>query len=214
MLTEAQHEQRRVKDRAAYRKRKAATHVLETEAHVLRPVLTAERAEQFVKLVSAGVPPIEVLTMLLPGDLTQIPADVQRHWLDEWLRDPLLTAATSVWNGGAWEDVPEERRVELALAHATNQMAHFLYTHAYHDVFGADLAKWLDARKALQAQVDAKSGTGQSAYDKFLAQILANTAQAGPPQLQGPPSRRRRQEQEKTLFRALNADLIAGSSES
>ena len=172
---------KRAKDIRSNKSRRAKTLALQAELAVLRPLLTAERAGEFVKIVSAGVPPLEAFRFHLKLD--SIPPQIQQIWLDVWLADPLLTEAANAWNHGAWEDLPEERRVEVALAHATNQMAHFLYTHAFHEVVGAEMTKWMSARGTLQALVEAKSGAGQSAYDKFLAQVLANTAQAGPPQL-------------------------------
>lgn len=189
----------RAKDRAAYARHKAKVAALRAEVEAIRPPVTTARAEDFVKLVSAGLPPLDAFRLGLSIEVTHVPEAVQQGWLDEWLSDPLVTEAANAWNHGAWEDLPEARRVEVALAHATNQMAHFLYTHAFHDVGGAELAKWGEARKTLQALLDAKSGTGQSAYDKFLAQILTDTAKAGPPQLGRP------------LFRDLNADLINDS---
>lgn len=152
-------------------------------ALVTPPTLTEAVAGDFVRLLGAGLPPLEALAYFTEG-YAAFSDDRKAEWLASWLSDPLMGAAVEAWNHGAWDRLSEDQRVEVALAHATNQMAHFLYTRPYHEVNGADLGKWTEARKALQARTDAKTGTGQSAYEKFLATLMNQASvAAGPPQL-------------------------------
>jgi hypothetical protein len=163
--------------------KKAVTAQLTADLKLVEPpTLTAAIASDFVKLLSAGVPGADALAYFAPSHAA-FSQQAKGEWLDAWMADPLVLKAVNEWNHGAWETLSEDRRVELALGLATNQMAHFLYTNAYHTVSGADLGKWSEARKALQARIDAKTGTGESAYEKFLKSLLANTAASGPPQL-------------------------------
>jgi len=171
------------KKKAAADAQAAAIVRAKADLEIARPRLTKALAEEFVKLLNAGLPQLEALGYFSPA-YSSFSKEQREAWMAEWAADPLMIAAVSAANRGDWPDLSEDQRVEVSLALATNQMAHFLYTRSYHEVMGADFDKWVDARKALQARVDARTGTGESAYEKFLKSLLSQSAAAGPPQLQ------------------------------
>ena len=179
--------QKKAFNKRQYEKKKAERERDQADLQATRPRVTRERAAEFVKMLSAGLPAMDALLLIVPAYCEKLTPETLKGILAEWMADALVLEAANEWNHGAWQEIDDERREEIALAHAYNQMAHFLYTHTYHECGGNDLKKWADAREALQARVDAKSGAGEGAYEKFLAQILANTAMQGPPQLTTKP---------------------------
>ena len=163
--------------------KRGGTHRASAAIATQRPPLTKERAVDFVKLLSAGLPQLDALSFFAPDYYAVLSEIDRRQWLQDWLNSALVTDAVTEWNKGKWEDLDDDTRQEKAIELAYNQMAYFLYAHSYHDVGGPDLKKWNDALAAIQQRVDAKSGQAVGAYDRFMQQLASDLKLGTPPQL-------------------------------
>jgi hypothetical protein len=141
----------------------------------------AEDAAQWVRLRASGVPAVEALAYFFKGDehLTKV-AIAKRA--QEWDTHALTKAAWDAFNGGAWEELDDDKRVEVAVDHHIAQCAYVLYTA---DITHPDAAmkKIEYAKDTILAKLDADRNTegDGGVFAEFLHKLTTN-AQAALPQ--------------------------------
>ena len=147
--------------------------------------ITPDLAAQFVKFLGSGFSCTTALDTMFP---TRPPMNrVQRQkWHVAWLSSPLVLDATTLLNGGRWEDLDHDQQIVIALDHLDCQMARFLYTTDY-NAKDAPLAKIADARTALMARIKSKEGN-ESPWEKAMRDLLEGKMKSGPPQLAALPA--------------------------
>lgn len=168
-----------------------------------KPLLTEPLAADFVKLLLAGVTPIEALRFLQPAYWAYCNAHQRRAWLTEVQASSLVADETDRLNEGAWQDIEAGDRLRLALEKHYAEMAYFLYTNNFADP-SADRAKMTEAREAIVAKIEAGDGKGGSVFDVFLQKLAGRADLAEPPRL--PP-----RSAEPELDDALATVLAAGA---
>lgn len=132
---------------------------------------TPATAATYVKIRAAGLPPDDAVRSFLPAG--QKWTRKQIHELARaWEDHPRVEVALAAFNGAAWLDMDNDRRVALALERTNVQYAYYLMTANFADPY-ADVKKIEAARTALLAKIEAEQAKG--AGDKFtelLRQIL------------------------------------------
>lgn len=138
-----------------------------------RPELTKDVAEQFVKVLAAGVPAADALVYFAPEHFAAITPEQIATWQRQWLTAPIVVRAFNAFNGGAWEELDKVRRLELAVDRTLAELAYFLYTHNYQDCYGIELTKHDAARKDLMAFIKAQSsGDDDAPWVKAMREII------------------------------------------
>jgi hypothetical protein len=154
-----------------------------------RPELTRELAVQFVKILSAGVPAGDALVYFAPEHYGGLSDEQLAKWLRDWTTDDLVIRALNSINGGAWEDLDKDRRIEIGLDKAMASLAYFLYTHDYATCEGNDLKRHDAARKDIMEYLKARSiGDDDAPFMKAMREIVEGKLKVGmPPQLSAIP---------------------------
>lgn len=142
------------------------------------PALTAEGAAEYVKLRAAGLPAVEAVQQFA-GKGPHFSAKRIRAWADAWETAPLVVAAWEVWNGGRWQDLEPDRRLELALDHHLAQIAYYLYTSDI-NADDANIKKLAEAREAIRTALEGTKGVDRGAFAKWMLEVVGK-AEAGPP---------------------------------
>lgn len=138
-----------------------------------RPELTRDVAEQFVKVLAAGVPATDALVYFAPEHFAAQTPEQIATWQRQWLTSNIVIRAFNSFNGGAWEELDKDRRLELSVDKTLAELAYFLYTHNYQDCYGIELTKHDAARKDLMAYVKAKSsGDDDAPWIKAMREII------------------------------------------
>lgn len=139
------------------------------------PVLLSERtAMEFVKLQAAGLPYTHIFHYLGAAWWALLDEDVQTATIGAWLASPMVARAAVTLNGGAWQDLDKDTRIDIALDKHASQLAYLLYTTNPNDVEDKlTLEKIRDARGALFEMQRLAQGGEQGAFAKMVADLLA-----------------------------------------
>ena len=156
-----------------------------------QPELTWDIARQLVRLLSAGIPPMECLAYFAADHWIAIDKEGRAKWLTEWTTHDLVIRALSAFNGAPWEDLDKDARLQLALDKQMAELAYFCYTRDYATADGIDLKKLDTARHDLMEYLSAKgAGDQDSPWMQALRDIVEGKANASnqPPQLTSLPA--------------------------
>lgn len=138
-----------------------------------RPELTKDTAEQFVRVLAAGVPAADALVYFAPEHFAAITPEQIATWQRDWLTAHIVIRAFNSLNGGAWETLDKDRRLELAVDKTLAELAYFLYTHNYQECYGIELTKHDAARKDLMTYIKARSsGDDDAPWIKAMREIV------------------------------------------
>ena len=153
----------------------------ETDIPKETPVLTADRAAEYVKLRAAGLPPIDAILYFAKGAYY---GNLRlKRWANLWEHAAATTAAWDVWNGGAWQDLDATKRLELARDHHLAQLAYCLYTSDF-NAADANLRKLAEAREAVTLALSAEQGGDSSRFEAFMRDLVSRSGDIGPPIMQ------------------------------
>lgn len=144
-------------------------------------------ADLLARFLHAGVHCAEALKYLRPGITDET---IREELAAKWIGTTVLLDAVERLNGGAWPDLPADRRLEIALDRHYAELAYFLLTHNYTEADGLDYKKVVDARTAIALRIAGQEGKGD-AFDEFMRAI-----QDGKVQMMIPPQLR--EERERT----------------
>lgn len=147
------------------------------------PAFTEEVAYNMARLLCAGCPPEQAALYLCPDcDDATVKATAR-----EWMASRELLIAVEELEGGAWLDLPAEKRYQLAYDKQVSEMAFYLRTHNFVDVTDkVELEKMKMARETLRAEI---KGVGaaedpNTAFARFAMELLkvrqAETSAAQP----------------------------------
>ncbi len=144
------------------------------------PPLTRELADQFVKCLSAGLPAATAFAYCAPDVSDPRHASTA---LAKWLNDPLLVLAVNALNGGEWHELEPDRRLEVALDKHFAELAYYLWSHNFAVSDGAELAKLIEARKAITEKMKLDSGEGEDTpFVKAMRDLVSGAlGDAAPP---------------------------------
>lgn len=169
-------------DRVARARRKLATltGIVQTGAEQpgQRHTLTRSQARDFARMLTAGLPATEaVLYFVAESEELSAEAITRLAWT--WQRSADVLAAIADLNGGAWVDLPEDRRLAVALDKHFAELAYYLYTTSFTTAAGAELGKLNTARQALRDKL-----AGGMDEDSPLARFMRDLIEGKtPPQL-------------------------------
>jgi hypothetical protein len=144
------------------------------------PRPTKDQAEQFALMLSVGLPPNEAILYFIPEEDASDPSLVVAY-RDRWLSSPQVRAELNRLQGGSWEAMPLQARIQTALDKHYAEKAYFLYSHNYSELSGAELSKAQEARKVLEAKMAGTSGK-VDALSQFLDDLRTGKAKVGPQQ--------------------------------
>lgn len=94
------------------------------------PEMTPALAAVFAKLLSVGCPPLRAVLYVCPAFDKDTAEAVKRAWLN----DAHVLQALETLQGGAWVDLPPEKRYELALDKHFSEMAFHLWATNFGEV--------------------------------------------------------------------------------
>lgn len=118
---------------------------------------TPDQAKQFALMLHVGLPPTEAVLYFLPPDDAADPAIVAatvRAWTTA--RDTLREQQRL--QGGRWEDMSLDQRIQTSLDKHYAEKAYFLYSRHFAELSGQELTKAQEARKVLEAKLAGTSG--------------------------------------------------------
>lgn len=169
------------------RRNKPRSDMAGTRPLTREPKLTATYAYEFVKLLHAGIPPLQALSYFAPKHYAALLPKDRATWLAKWLNARLLVDATTTFNKAKWQDLDKDSRLTIALDKHMAELAYFLYTSNYQDVEGQDLKKSIDARTAILTYVKEGDGDSDTPFMKAMKDLLAGRIDgqvtSGPPQM-------------------------------
>lgn len=116
---------------------------------------TREQADHFALMLASGMPSMEVMSYFLPE--SSGPQEIEfAH--NRWVRSKEIQAAILRLQGKAWQELPLEDRIRLAIERHYSEMAYFLYTHNYGSLSGSEKQKADTCRQALEAKIAGMAG--------------------------------------------------------
>lgn len=116
--------------------------------------ITKELAHQFALILGSGMPHLDAIGYLRP-DLEGQDAKVE---LDRWMRHRVVQTAILELQGGAWQDMPTERKIAFTIDKHYTELAYYLYRNNYNDLDGAARAKADICRQTLEAKLAGMAG--------------------------------------------------------
>lgn len=171
------------------------------------PEMDAVVAQQFAKLLNSGCPPVRATLYLVPW----LDMDNARELTAQWMADPHVIQEFEELNGGPWQDLPEERRFEIAYHKHLSEVCFYLQTTNFVEVEAKEaLEKMKRAFDIVKAEVKGTSDPTDpsEAFARFALELVKSRAEldaqkATAPQL-GP----------STLKRDLSVTVTPGQKES
>lgn len=145
------------------------------------PAITPALAARFVKLLGSGLPPIEAMLQVAPQQVASFRrnAELMNKWVAYWMEDGHVQAEIERGNGGPWESLSLEKRLDLALNHSFSQLAYFLYTTDFTQITdSATLKKLMEAREAVTTRT--QGGKGSEDELQSFMRDLTDRPDAGP----------------------------------
>lgn len=116
-----------------------------------------EEAVQFAVMLYVGMPSREAILYFMSDNEAADPSFVELK-KDSWEASPFVVKEVSKLQGGEWEKLSLDERIQVALNKQYAEKAYFLYTHNFSEVNGAELSKMQEARKVLEAKLAGTSG--------------------------------------------------------
>lgn len=137
-------------------------------------------AADYVKLRAAGLPGKDAMRLFIPRGVTRSRNQCVR-WSNEWDNHPHVVTAWREFQGGDWQDLPEQDRLERALSHHLAQLAYYLLTSNW-NAAAADTKKINDAREAILAKLSLDKGGDGGRFDVWMRSLVDGKAElSGPP---------------------------------
>lgn len=162
--------------------------------------ITPAIAELFVKLRTSGVPAPDAVRICLQGTQTARPTDKQvAGWVKQFEQHALVADAYRDFNGGAWQDLDDDTRTDVALRVHIAQCAHILYTSDLSDPL-ANMKKIEYARTVIVDKIALEKEAGSNdKFTQFMEELVKNASAGLPPTFK----------KENTVLPALPASFIA-----
>ena len=88
------------------------------------PIITPPSAMVFAKMLHVGCPPIRAIHYMFP----HLDVDAAKAVARSWLNDRLTLNAVEELNGGNWQDLDKDKRLQLALDKNNAEAAFYLWT--------------------------------------------------------------------------------------
>lgn len=113
-----------------------------------------DQAHQFALMLSAGMPSVEALPYFFP----EASRDDLESLHGSWMRSKEVERAIAHLQGKPWQDMGVEERIKFSVDKHYTEMAYYLYSRNYVELFGQDRDKADTCRKALEAKLAGTSG--------------------------------------------------------
>lgn len=130
------------------------------------------------RLLMSGVPAERSLAYLDADYFDQCVNDGDKErkklttWLRRWTNSPVLLAETTRLNGGEWQALESDRRLQIALDKHLAELAYLLYSRNYTDD-DAPVAKMNAARESLMTHLEAGDGGSNAPWMQFVKDAMA-----------------------------------------
>lgn len=128
--------------------------------------ITADEAQQFALILASGMPHLDAMGYLRP-DLEGQDLKVE---LDRWMGSAKVQQAIVTLQGGAWQAMPLDRKIEFAIEKHYTELAYFLYRNNYNDLDGSQRAKADICRQTLETKLAGMAGK-LDALSQFWADV-------------------------------------------
>lgn len=116
------------------------------------PAPNAALAMVFAKMVTVGVAPALAIRSMFPEFADE--HDLCVEFGRQWMLDAEVQRAIDGLNGGAWADLPKDKRIQLAYEKHVGEAAYLLWSGSF---IGAetrdDIEKFKQARELLKAEL-------------------------------------------------------------
>lgn len=142
-----------------------------TDATRNPPPMTPQIAAVYAQLLHAGCPALRATEYVAP----QLQADVLKLVTKQWLSHRLVLKAVEQLTGGAWMELPPERRYELSLQKHLSELAFYLYANNFNDAPSKEaLEMFKQAREVLKAELRGVTDDGDpmSAFARFALELV------------------------------------------
>ena len=144
------------------------------------PQLTSALADAFIKIVNAGIPALTAVAYCA----SDVPYERHPIVLAAWLNDPLLLKSAADFNGGEWQDLAPDDRLDIALDKHFAELAYYLWSHNYASAEGVELTKAIEARKAIVEKLKGVGEGDDTPFVKAMRDLVSGAiSEATPPQL-------------------------------
>lgn len=127
---------------------------------------TVEEADSFAVMLHVGVPPRDAIMYFATESEVADPT-LLVELKDAFISSRLVALAVSKLQGGEWEKLPLEQRIQVALDKNYAEKAYFLYANNFNEVSGSEYTKLQEARKVLEAKMAGTSGKMDSLQQFF-----------------------------------------------
>lgn len=157
---------------------------LETGAPVMSPPL----ALVFAKLLHVGCPPVRAVLYCAP----RLDKDTAQKVSRLWLNDAEVLRAVEGLNGGAWAELPPEKRYELAYNKHLSEHAFYLWVTNWNDVeHNEGINKMKISREVLRAELGKvpDDADAMQAFARFALDMVRHQAEADSKKRQMPKPR-------------------------
>lgn len=132
-----------------------------------RVEIDKETAQQFAIILSSGCPASQALLYFEP-DLTS--ADLPKE-LKRWVNSGRVKAAIISLQGGPWEGMSLQEKLEYSITKHYSELAFFLYNTNYNDLTGPDRAKADICRGVIEAKLAGMAGK-VDAMSRFFEDVM------------------------------------------
>lgn len=136
-----------------------------------------EEAIQFATMLHVGVPPSQAILYFASEEEAADPTFLI-ELRDAWLKHREVGKEVNRLQGGNWEDLSLEQRIQIALDKNYAEKAFFLYSNNFNEVSGADYTKLQEARKVLEAKMAGTSGK-LNVLDQFMEDVKTGKVKLG-----------------------------------
>jgi hypothetical protein len=148
------------------------------------PTLTDDYAHTYVRFRAAGVSALDAVQMFAKGDERMKP-DEWRQLAEKWDKDARVIAAWETYNGGKWEELSEDARIDVALRHHVAQCARVLYTADIDDP-SAPMKRVEYAKSVITEKLTLEKAAGDGdRFTAFMEKLVSNAGAALPPVFKG-----------------------------
>lgn len=166
--------------------RQPAEHFRREMTDGLVPVMNEALALVYAKLLTVGCPPVRAVIYVVPSlNETEPGREAAKKVARQWAADVHVLKALASINGGDWQDLPPEKRYQLALDKNLGEAAFHLWTVNFGDVEHREgLEKMKMAREMLKAALGQRPDDSDpmQAFARFaldLAKEAATSAARG-----------------------------------
>jgi hypothetical protein len=148
------------------------------------PTLTDDYAHTYVRFRAAGVSALDAVQMFAKGD-ERMKSDEWRQLAEKWDKDARVIAAWETYNGGRWEDLSEDARIDVALRHHVAQCARVLYTADIDDP-NAPMKRVEYAKSVITEKLTLEKAAGDGdRFTAFMEKLVSNAGASLPPVFKG-----------------------------